>query len=123
MIDQKIEMLANKVIGLAIQVHKTLGPAFEEKIYQRALYLELKKSNIKFHREKELVIQYVGVNLGKQKLDFLIEDCLILELKKVDKIADVHKAQLLSYLRASGLRLGLLLNFGGGILEVKRVIV
>lgn len=121
--DQKTEDLANKVIGLAIKVHKELGPAYAEKIYQRALYMELKKDKIPFDREKEVSVIYKGTSLGKQIVDFVIDNCLLVELKKVDSIQDVHKAQLLSYLKAMKLRLGLLLNFGGGKLEIKRVII
>lgn len=83
----------------------------------------MKKNNINFEREKEISVKYDGLNLGKQVLDFLVDSCLIVELKKVDNINDVHKAQLLSYLKATKLRLGLLLNFGQGKLEIKRVII
>ncbi len=120
---EKAEKLASQIIGVAIDIHKELGPAYTEKIYQRALYLELKKLKVPFVREKEVKVVYKGVNLGKQVVDFIVGDCLLLELKKVDEIKDVHKAQVLSYLKATGLHLGLLLNFGGGKLEIKRVIV
>lgn len=121
--ENKAEKLASQIIGIAISIHKELGPAYAEKIYQRALYLELKRLHIPFVREKEINVVYKGINLGKQVVDFIVGNCLLLELKKVDEIKDVHKAQLLSYLKATGLHLGLLLNFGSGKLEIKRVIV
>ena len=113
--------LTGQIIGLAIKVHKVLGSAYEEKIYQRALYLELQRSGLKFEREKEISINYGQIRIGKKKLDFIIDNKIIVELKKVDKIADVHIAQVVSYLKTLNLEIGLILNFGQSKLEIKRV--
>lgn len=102
-------------------MHKSLGSAYEEKIYQRALYLELQRSGLKFEREKEIVITYGKIIIGKKKLDFIVDNKIIVELKKVDKIDDVHVAQVVSYLKTLNLEIGLVLNFGQSKLEIKRV--
>ena len=114
--------LTEKIIGLAIKVHKNLGSAYAEKVYQRALYLEFKNSGLRFEREKEISIFYDKVRIGKQQLDFVIEGKIVIEVKKADRIEVVHVAQLASYLKAVGIKLGLLLNFGTSKLEIKRVI-
>lgn len=114
--------LTKKIIGLAIKVHKELGSAYEEKIYQRALYLEFLKNKIKFEREKEINVKYDSVTIGKKKLDFVVDNKVVLELKKSDLINNVHIAQVVSYLKTLNLKLGLILNFGRSKLEIKRVI-
>lgn len=114
--------LTEKVIGLAIRVHKELGSAYEEKIYQRALYLEFQRGGLNFEREKEINVKYGKVTIGKKKLDFIVDGKIIVELKKVDSINKVHIAQVVSYLKTLGLKLGLILNFGGPKIEIKRVI-
>lgn len=115
--------LTAKIIKLAIKVHKALGPGFVEKIYQRALYLEFKNNNLDFEREKQIYIHYYKANLGYEKVDFIIENKVIVELKAVEKINDIHLAQMISYLKASGCQIGLILNFAAKRLEIKRVIV
>lgn len=114
--------LTSKVIGLAIKVHKELGSAYEEKVYQRALYLELQRNKLKFEREKEVDIKYGPVTIGKKKLDFVIDNKVVVEIKKVDEIDKVHIAQVASYLEALKLKLGLILNFGRSKLQIKRVV-
>lgn len=113
--------LTDKIIGLAIAVHRQLGNGFTEKIYQRALYLELKKSRLKFEREKEISVYYDKVRLGKQVLDFVVEEKVIVEIKRVDEINEAHVAQVVSYLKTTRLKVGLVLNFGSGKLEIRRV--
>ncbi len=113
--------LTSKIIGLAIKVHKSLGSAYEEKIYQRALYLELQKSGLRFEREKELSVVYNIVRIGKKKLDFVVESKVIVEIKKLEEIDKVHIAQVVSYLKTLNLEIGLILNFGKNRLEIKRV--
>lgn len=115
--------LTAKIIELAIKVHKALGPGFVEKIYQRALYLEFKNNKLDFEREKQIYIHYYKANLGYEKVDFIIENKVIVELKAVEKINDIHLAQMISYLKASGCQIGLILNFAAKRLEIKRVIV
>lgn len=123
MSDYKYSDLTGKIIELAIEVHKKLGSAYEEKIYQRALYLELQRARIKFEREKEISISYGKVIIGKKRLDFIVDNKVIVELKKVDAINKVHAAQLVSYLKTLGLNVGLILNFGKSKLDIKRVVV
>jgi len=123
MSDYKYSDLTGKIIELAIKVHKNLGSAYEEKIYQRALYLELQRAKISFEREKVITINYGNVTIGKKKLDFVVENKIVIELKKIDAIDKVHVAQVVSYLKTLGLDIGLILNFGRSKLEIKRVIV
>lgn len=123
MSNYKHSELTGKIIELAIRVHKNLGSAYEEKLYQRALYLELQRARIKFEREKEININYGKVIIGKKKLDFIVHDKVVVELKKIDAIDKVHIAQVVSYLKTLDLNVGLILNFGKSKLEIKRVIV
>lgn len=118
---KELDKLANKIIGKAIEIHKTLGPGFVEKIYSKALSYELSKNNIKFIKEKNIRVRYKELLLGNQRVDFLIEDVLILELKAVSSIGGIHLAQMLSYLKTTDKRLGLILNFARETLEIKRV--
>lgn len=104
-------------------MHKNLGSAYEEKLYQRALYLELQRSGLKFEREKEISVDYGKVRIGIKKLDFIVDDKVIVELKKIDAIDKVHVAQVVSYLKTLKLNVGLILNFGKSKLEIKRVVV
>lgn len=113
--------LTSKIIGLAIKIHKELGSAYEEKIYQRALYLEFQRAGLKFEREKELSVNYGKVRIGKKKLDFVVDGKIVVEIKKVEQIDNVHIAQVASYLKTLGLEIGLVLNFGKSKLEIKRV--
>ena len=114
--------LTEQIIKIAINIHKALGPGFIEKVYQRALYLDLKRSPLKFEREKTIEIRYKGINLGYEKVDFIIENKVVLELKTVSEIQEIHKAQILSYLKAGNCRIGLILNFAKPILEIKRIV-
>jgi len=123
MSDYKYSDLTGTIIELAIKVHKNLGSAYEEKIYQRALYLELQRAKINFEREKAITINYGNVTIGKKKLDFVVENKIVVELKKTDAIDKVHVAQVVSYLKILKLNIGLILNFGRSKLEIKRVIV
>jgi GxxExxY protein len=104
--------LSQRVIGLAIQVHCALGPGLFEAAYGECLAHELSQAGLKFAREVPLALTYKAVNLPcVYRIDFLVEDSLVLELKSVDRFEPVHKAQLLTYLRLSGKSVGLLLNF------------
>jgi len=115
--------LTEKIIGAALKVHKKLGPGFVEKLYQRALEIELSNNKITVEREKLLKLKYEGVNIGSDKVDFEVEGKVLVELKAVSDLSDIHKAQMISYLRAATLRIGLLINFAQVKLQVKRVIV
>jgi|ERR1035437_4658015 GxxExxY protein len=113
--------LTYKIIGCAMKVHNTLGNGFQEVIYQRALAIELTKANLSFNRELEMPIYYEGEEIGKRRVDFLVESEVMVELKALVKMEDVHLAQGLNYLVAYSLDKGLLINFGAQSLEVKRL--
>jgi|SRR5579872_6839048 len=117
------EELTKKVIGAAITVHKTLGPGFPEKVYQKALVEEFLKQNITFSREKRVEIYYEDKLVGYEIMDFCVDNKLVIELKIGPKILDIHSKQVVSYLKAMKYRLGLILNFGTSKLEIKRVIL
>ena len=105
------EMIASAVIGAAIAVHQELGPGFLEKIYQEALWMELAARQIEHQREFAVPVRYRGEIIAMQRMDLVVAHVVIVELKASSRIEPVHEAQLISYLRATGLRLGLLLNF------------
>jgi GxxExxY protein len=114
--------LSNQIIGAAIKVHKELGPGFLESIYEEALKVELSKNELDFASQMEVQIEYLGVPVGLHRLDLLVQNEVIVELKAVKELADIHFAQLRSYLKATGIKVGLLLNFSKPTLEVKRVV-
>ena len=118
----QFEPLSKKAIGAAVKVHKALGPGFLENIYEEALKVELSEQKIQFECQKEVKITYNNVEVGTHRLDLVVEDQIILELKAAKELADIYFSQLRSYLKATGLRIGLLLNFGKPTLEVRRVI-
>ncbi|HRF15681.1 MAG TPA: GxxExxY protein [Bacteroidia bacterium] len=110
-----------KIIGCAMKVHAALGNGFQEVIYQRALAIEMRKAELEFARELEMPIFYDGEEIGKRRVDFLVEANVMVELKALTKTEDVHLAQGLNYLVAYKLEKGLLINFGARSLEVKRL--
>ena len=116
------EDLSKKIIGAAIRVHRELGPGFMESIYEEALKVQFSKNAFKFESQKEIKIVYLGVEVGVHRLDLVVENKIIIELKAVKELADIHFAQLRSYLKATGLKVGLLLNFAKPSLEIKRVV-
>ncbi len=113
--------LTYKIIGCAMKVHTTLGNGFQEIIYQRALAIEMKKAQLNFVRECEIKIFYDYEEIGTRRVDFLVEDSILIELKALKGIEDVHLAQGLNYLVAYNLDKGLLINFGAKSIEVKRL--
>lgn len=113
--------LTSKIIGCAFNVHKILGNGFQEVIYQRALAIEMAHEGLTFEREKDLPIFFRGENIGIRRVDFFVEDTVMLELKAISKLEDVHLAQALNYLEAYRMEIGLLINFGARSMEVKRV--
>ena len=117
----KYEELTHKIIGCAMKVHSTLGNGFQEIIYQRALSIEFNKLNITYTPEKEMTIYYEGYNIGTRRVDLFVEESIMVELKAVIKLEDVHLAQAMNYCQACNLPLGLLINFGAKSLEFKRV--
>ena len=104
-----------------MQVHNTLGNGFQEVIYQRALAVEMAYQGLSFEREKEMPIFYRDQQIGARRVDFFVEGLVMVELKAIQIIEDVHKAQAINYLEAYNMADGLLLNFGGLSLEFKRV--
>ena len=107
-----INKLTSEIIGAAIEVHKVLGPGLLESAYEKCLCYELGQHGLRFDRQRPLSIQYKGLQLDcGYKLDIVVQDTVILELKSCDRVEPIHKAQLLTYLKLSGLKLGLLLNF------------
>lgn len=111
--------LTYKIIGCAMKVHNTLGTGFQEVIYQRCLAIELAKENISYAREQEHTIYYEEIEDGIRRADFVIENKIVVELKALVKLEDVHLAQAKTYTVAYDLPLGLLINFGGKSLEYK----
>ena len=114
----KRDPLTDRVIGLAIEVHRTLGPGLLESVYEKCLCYELLRADLKFARQKSIQIDYKGNNLECGfRTDLVIENRLLLELKSVANLLAVHEAQLLTYLKLSGLTTGLILNFNVAILK------
>lgn len=114
----EINDLTNEIIGAAIEVHKALGPGLLESIYQDALLFELMSRGLNCQKEVAVPLIYKGVKLGEDKrIDILVENQVVLELKSVQKIEEVHHLQILSYLRLTKLRYGLLINFNVPILK------
>lgn len=113
--------LTGKIIGCAMEVHKYLGNGFQEVVYQRALSIELNMQGINHIREQEMSLQYKGYDIGSRRVDFFIEDKIMLEIKAVKELEDVHLVQAINYLEAYGMQIGLLINFGSTSLQFKRV--
>jgi GxxExxY protein len=113
--------LTGKIIGCAMEVHRVLGNGFQEVIYQRALAIELASKGIGYSREHEMDIFYKGENIGLRRVDFFVEGKIMVELKAVIQLEDVHLAQAINYLEAYGMSIGLLINFGNRSLQFKRV--
>jgi GxxExxY protein len=121
----KYKDITEKIIGASFEVHKFLGNGFQEVIYQRALAYEFNKAGLAFAREIEQEIFYKELHepIGTRRADFVVEGKVLVEIKAVTKLEDVHKAQALNYLKAYRLEIGLLINFGSKSLEFKRLIL
>lgn len=117
----KYEEQTHKIIGCAMKVHSTLGNGFQEVIYQRALAIEMEKQGLGYQREMEMNIFYDGIDIGTRRVDFFVEDVIMVEIKAVIKLEDVHLAQAMNYCQAYNLPIGLLINFGAKSMEFKRV--
>jgi len=117
----KYKELTEKIIGCAMQVHRTLGNGFQEVIYQRALAIEMRHQGLNFEREKEMEIFYRGESIGTRRVDFFVENLIMVELKAIINLEDVHLAQAMNYLEAYQMEIGLLINFGAKSLQFKRV--
>lgn len=121
---QEVDALAHAVIGAAITVHKQLGPGFMESIYERALAIELTHRQIPFAQQAVRHVLYRGEIVGEHRLDLIVGDRLLVELKAVDAISNHHFAQTLSYLRATEFELALILNFNAVVLRegIRRIV-
>ncbi len=113
--------LTYKIIGCAMKVHSVLGNGFQEVIYQRALSIEMEKQGLSFAREMEMEILYDNIKIGTRRVDFFVEDRIMVEIKAVIQLEDVHLAQAMNYCQAYNLPIGLLINFGSKSLSYKRV--
>lgn len=113
--------ITHKIIGCAMKVHSTLGNGFQEVIYQRALAIEMGKQGLSFQREMEMDIFYEGEHIGTRRVDFFVEGLIMVELKALIQLEEVHLAQAMNYCQAYNLPIGLLINFGAKSLQYKRV--
>ncbi|MBU2213619.1 GxxExxY protein [Patescibacteria group bacterium] len=120
MSDYKYSDLTQRIIGCAMRVHNELGNGFQEVIYQRALAQEMFSADIEFARELPMTIMYKGKDIGERRADFLVEEKVMVELKAITRIEDVHFSQAINYLEAYKLEVGLLINFGSKRLEFRR---
>lgn len=123
--NRELDQLAHAVIGAAIEVHRALGPGFLESVYEEALSFELEQRAIPFTRQHIISVSYKGRPVGEGRLDMLVAGWLVVELKAVDVLAPIHMAQVISYLKATGHKLGLLINFNVPILKqgIRRVVL
>ena len=123
---QANDLLTQRIIGFAIEVHRQLGPGLLESAYEECLCYELREAGLAFRRQVPLPVVYKAVRLDcGYRIDLIVEDTVILELKTVERLVPVHEAQLLTYLRLSGLRTGLLLNFNSPVLKdgIRRMVL
>lgn len=121
----KEDEISSKIIGLAIEVHKILGPGLLESTYEECLCRELSLNRLSFERQKTLPVEYKGISLDcGYRIDSLVENCVIVELKSIESLLPIHQAQLLTYLKLTGIKLGLLVNFNVPILKegIKRIV-
>ena len=117
----KYKELTHKIIGCAMKVHSQLGNGFQEVIYQRALAIEMKAQGLNYDREMSMDIFYNGYSVGTRRVDFFVEDTIMLELKAVIRLEDAHLSQAMNYCKAYNLPIGLLINFGSKSMTFKRV--
>ncbi|MEJ7701524.1 MAG: GxxExxY protein [Pyrinomonadaceae bacterium] len=119
----EINLITEKIIGCAYKVSNELGCGFLEKVYENALAHEIRKLDLKVEQQKQIKVFYDKTEVGFYETDLLIEDIVLVELKTVKNLDDVHKAQCLNYLKATGLKICLLINFGNPRVDVKRIIL
>lgn len=117
------QRLSEAVIGCAIEVHRALGAGFLERVYEHALALELRSNGVAFQQQQAMQVRYRGRVVGEYCCDFLIEGRMLIELKALSSLSTDHEAQLLNYLKATGINAGLLLNFGARRLGIKRMVM
>ena len=121
-LSEALERLTYEVVGCAIEVHRSLGPGFLESVYAESLAIALADRGLPYARELTVGVEFKGRPVGSHRLDLLVADALVVELKAVERLAPVHFAQVRSYLRATHLRAGLLFNFEAPTVEVRRIL-
>lgn len=123
-LDERTEQVVHECIGCAVAVHRALGPRYMESVYRRAMKLELVARSLSCDEERRFEVRYRGEVVGLQRVDLIAREVVVLELKAVDQIHDVHVAQLVSYLHGTGLHAGLLINFRVPVLKhgIRRVV-
>ena len=121
----EVEAQVTATIGCAVEVHSRLGPGFVEAVYHEAMAIELEHRGLRFKREYEVPMAYGGRPLRCHRLDLLVEDAIVVELKAVEHLDAIHQAQLMSYLKATGLHVGLLMNFRSTLLKqaLRRIVL
>ena len=121
--EYKHSEITKKIIGCAMKVHSTLGNGFQEVLYQRALAIEMNKQGLSFNREMEMDIYYDNEHIGTRRVDFFVEDKVMVELKALVNLEQAHLAQALNYLEAYKIEIGMLINFGAPSLQFKRLTI
>jgi GxxExxY protein len=119
----ELEALVTRIIGAVIEVHRQLGPGLIEGQYEDALMIELEAQRFAVERQRTITIIYRGYPLRPQRIDLVVENQVLVEVKAVERLMSVHQSQVISYLRATGLRIGLLVNFNEPVARIKRVIL
>lgn len=117
--------ITERIIGCAIEVHRELGPGLLESAYERALCVELRAVGLRFERQTPVLLRYKGLEIGEYRLDLLVENAVVVEVKSVDRLDPIHEAQVLTYLRLTQKRVGLLINFHSAVLKagLKRIVL
>src|SRR5882672_5119994 len=121
MTDYKYKEITEKIIGSCMKVHAALGNGFQEVIYQRALEIEMQEAGLRFARELSMPVYYKGKTIGERRVDFFVEEKIMVELKAIIQLENVHLAQAKNYLEAYNMQVGLLINFGSISLQFKRI--
>ena len=121
----ELNAVTSEVIGAALEVHRVLGPGFLESTYEEALAIEFELRGVSYERQKPISASYKGRNVGEGRADFLVERSVIVELKAAERVLPVHRAQVLSYLKTTGCRIGLLINFHEALLTngIRRIVL
>ena len=119
----EFEALSGRIIEAAIDVHREMGPGFLESIYENSMKVALRKRGLEFEYQQEVRVYYEGEEVGLHRLDLIVQKEIIIELKAIKALEDVHFAQVRSYLKATGLHVGLLLNFNAPTLIIKRIVL
>ena len=117
------EPMSGEILNAAVEVHRALGPGFQEAVYESALCIELELRGVPFRRQQEILVHYKAREVGRHRLDLIVAGEIVVEIKAATELNDVHLAQALSYLKSSKIPVGLLLNFGKATLESRRVIL